>query len=149
MLNKDVWIGSPVIVPGDIGASLSIGDDIKILRVHRHRAHGQPVGRPVRVYPPPRVQALCVDVSFGICTVIPPKDDEFVRSLMDRGMGRWTFHTRVLRSERPNVKVETQDEGESKRTFFHTPVGTVSQSHRQVLREGIIKTVEQICPIIH
>ena len=74
-----------------------------------------------------------------------PMDDEFIRSMVGRGMGRWTFHTRVADSERPNVRIETQTQNNINRTFYHTPVGTVSDSP---LREGMIKSIDGYDPVI-
>ncbi len=84
-------------------------------------------------------------VPFAPYDEFAPMDDEFIRSMVSRGMGRWTFHTKVSKSERSNVRVEKQTENDVERTFHHTPVGTVSSSP---LREGLIKSVDDYEPVI-
>lgn len=84
-------------------------------------------------------------VPFAPYDEFAPMDDEFISSMVSRGMGRWTFHTRVVNSERPNVRIEKQSENNIDRTFYHTPAGTVSASP---LREGMIKSAADYDPVI-
>lgn len=97
-------------------------------------------------------------VPFAPYIEMVPRGD-LTRELRNRGMGMWTFHTRIFWSEMPNVTFETRVEGTKTTNIVHTPVGSVSgwtRTHmtrkisrgRGNLREGMIKSVGDYDPVI-
>ena len=98
-------------------------------------------------------------VPFAPYDEMIPRGD-FARELRNRGMGAWTFHTKLYWSEHPNCTFETRVEGTMTTHIVHTPVGdisTVSRTHmtrkisrgRSNLRKGWIERVEDYEPVIY
>lgn len=95
-------------------------------------------------------------VPFAPYDNLIPRGD-FEREMRNRGMGLCARRSSI-RSETPDVQVESTNHGDITKTIYHTPVGSISTSRRtrlgrlsdsgSVQLEWMIKNVEDYEPVI-
>ena len=84
---------------------------------------------------------------------------EFEREMRNRGAGLVVKQISGIWAEMPDVRIEITTEQDTKTTYYHTPVGTVSTRSRQHLKreiagggslivEGMIKGIDDYDPVI-